>query len=316
MIEQTNSGIYVRRDARFLYVNPRYCEMIGWSPEELLGRDVLEITLPDPDNIAEIHEAWGRLHEDGGVVAYEGPIRRKDGALVQLGLTAKTILWDDDLPATIVMAQDITEKKRTEAQLADYVNRLEGSLKATLQAVSTMVELRDPYTAGHERRVGLIAGEIGRALGWPPKRCEMLEMTELVHDIGKIAVPSEILTKPTRLTALEMEIIKGHAEAGYEILKDVPFEAPVAETIRQHHERLDGSGYPRGLKGDEILPEARVLAVADVVESMAAHRPYRAALGMDKAVAELERGRGAHYDPAVVDAFLGLVREKAYKLPQ
>ncbi|MTD32346.1 HD domain-containing protein [Paludibacterium sp. dN 18-1] len=243
------------------------------------------------------------------------PFRRKDGVLLELGLQAAIINWDNS-PATIVMAQDITERKHTEQQIASYVKQLEGSMKATLQAVSNMVDLRDPYTAGHERRVGLIAYAIARELGWEPERCNAMEMTGLVHDIGKIAIPAEILSKPTRLTPLEMAMVRGHAQAGYDILKDVPFAAPVAEAIRQHHERMDGSGYPQGLKGDEILPEARVLAVADVIESMAAHRPYRAALGLNTALAEIEQGKGRLYDTEVAEAALRLVREKGYQLPQ
>ena len=137
----------------------------------------------------------------------------------------------------------------------------------------------------------------------------------MVHDIGKIAVPSEILVKPGRLSGVEMALIRGHAEAGYEVLKDVQFPMPVAEIIREHHERMDGSGYPQGLKGDAIRIEARVLAVADVFESMSSHRPYRPALGTDAALQELERGRGALYDADVVDALHRLVRERGYRLP-
>ncbi|MDO8329957.1 MAG: MASE3 domain-containing protein [Fluviicoccus sp.] len=316
MIEQTVSGIYVQRDSKFLYVNPRFCDLTGWKSGEVLGREVLELTSPDEANLEHIRDIRIRLQEKGEIISTNIPVRRKDGAWIELGLTAKVITWDDGLPATIAMVQDITEKKRNEDQIARYIQQLEGSMKATLQAISNMVELRDPYTAGHERRVGLIAGAIARELGWEAKRCSDLELIGLVHDIGKIAVPSEILTKPSRLSALEMEIIKCHAQAGYDILKDVPFEAPVAETIRQHHERMDGSGYPQGLKGNEILPEARVLAVADVVESMAAHRPYRAALGIEAALTEIERGRGSHYDADAVDALLRLVQEKGYVLPQ
>ena len=143
-----------------------------------------------------------------------------------------------------------------------------------------------------------------------------MEMIGLVHDIGKIAVPSEILTKPSRLTPIEMQLVREHAQAGYDILKDVPFDAPVAEIIRQHHERMDGSGYPRGLQGDDILPEARVLAVADVLESMAAHRPYRPALGLDVAMEELMRHQGTLYDHDVVEAAARLIRDKGYVLPR
>jgi putative nucleotidyltransferase with HDIG domain len=152
-------------------------------------------------------------------------------------------------------------------------------------------------------------------MGWQEPRARSLEQLGLVHDIGKIAVPSEILTKPTRLSPIEYELIKGHVDAGYEILKHIPFPTPVADIIRQHHERMDGSGYPLGLKGDDILPEARILAVADVIESMASHRPYRPALGLDVALAEVQKGRGRLYDPEVCDAALRLIRDKGYVLP-
>lgn len=316
MVEQTVSGMYVRRDGRFIYVNPRFCEIMGCSREELLGRDVLSFTVPDPANLERIHQAWAKLDAGERNVVYSAPLRRKDGELIEVGVNASIITWDDGLPATIVMAQDITARKRAEDQIAAYVKQLEGSMRGTLGAVANMVELRDPYTAGHERRVGVIAAAIAREMGWSDERCENMEMIGLVHDIGKIAVPSEILTKPGRLTALEMELMKCHAQAGYDILKDVPFAAPVAQAIWQHHERMDGSGYPRGLKGDDILPEARVLAVADVIESMASHRPYRVALGLEAALAEVMRGKGNLYDAEVVDAAVRLVHEKQWVLPQ
>ena len=307
MIEHNVGGIYV---------NPSLCELTGWTSEELLGQPTLAFCVLDEAKEAEILTMRKQLDAGAQNLRTVVAFRCKDGRGLELSIQAKRIDWDDGLPAFIAMVNDITEQKRAQEQIAHYVNRLESSFQATLQAVSTMVELRDPYTAGHERRVGLIAGAIGRELGWSEERCRMLEMTGLVHDIGKIAVPSEILTKPSRLTTLEMELVKGHAEAGYQILKDVPFETPVAEIIRQHHERLDGSGYPRGLKDGDILPEARVLAVADVVESMAAHRPYRPALGMDAALAEIERGRSTHFDPEVVDAMARLIRTKDYELPK
>lgn len=316
MVEQTISGIYVRRDGRFIYVNPRFGEILGHAPADLIGQDVLRHAVLDGEALARIRERIAEV--DGGAVpsaSYSVPMRRRDGRVIELGLNTKRIVWDDGLPATIVMAQDITERKQVEVQIASYVQQLEAAMQGTLQAVSNMVEMRDPYTAGHERHVGLIAAAIARELGWDEARCRDLEMIGLVHDIGKIAVPSEILTKPTRLSALEMELMKGHAQAGYDILKDVPFRTPVAEIIRQHHERLDGSGYPRGLKGDEILPEARVLAVADVLESMSSHRPYRPAVGIDAALTELVNNQGTLFDPEAVGAAVRLIRERGYALP-
>lgn len=315
MIEQTVMGIYVRRDSRIIYANPRYCEMVGWSREELLSREVWHFTTTDAENVARIRAAWARLGAGEHSVHYNVPLLTKSGEMRELALHATRIQWDD-APATIVVAEDVTERRQTEAQIASYVKQLEASMRGTLQAVSNMIDQRDPYTAGHERRVGLIASAIGRELGWDGKRCDMLEMVGLVHDIGKIGVPAEILTKPGRLTDLEMQLVRQHAQAGYEILKDVPFPFPVAEIIRQHHERLDGSGYPRGLRGEGILPEARVLAVADVIESIASHRPYRPARGLGVALEELNRGRGTHYDAEVIDAFARLWRDKGYTLPQ
>lgn len=200
-------------------------------------------------------------------------------------------------------------------QIDGYVKQLEGMMQGTLQAVANMVEQRDPYTSGHERRVGIIASDIAREMGWAEEQCKNLQLIGLVHDIGKIAIPAEILTKPTRLGPLEYEMVKSHAEKGYEILKDVVFPLPIAEIIRQHHERMDGSGYPRGLAGDEIFPEARILAVADVLESMATHRPYRPALGLNAAISEIEDHSGIHFDKIVVDAMLSIIRQKDYCLP-
>lgn len=316
MVEQSLTGMYVRRDGKYIYVNPRYAELTGWAADALIGKDVLEFTDSDPANLGRIREAWAKLHDGRQqTVSYVVPCHRGDGQCIQLGLTAREITWDDGLPATIVMAGDITERRRAEERIAAYVKQLEGAMEGTLRAVSTMIDMRDPYTAGHMRRVGAIARGIAQEMGWSDERCQNLELVGLVHDIGKIAVPSEILTKPTRLSRLEMEMMKGHAQAGFDILKDVPFASPIAEIILQHHERLDGSGYPRGLKGDEILAEARVLAVADVIESMASHRPYRAAVGLEAALGELDRNRGTQYAAEVVDAAIRLIREKRFVLP-
>jgi putative nucleotidyltransferase with HDIG domain len=200
-------------------------------------------------------------------------------------------------------------------KLSEYAKQLEESMQGTLLAVSNMVEQRDPYTAGHERRVGIIAADIAREMGWPENKCKELQMIGVVHDIGKIGIPAEILTKPGRLTPIEYELVQGHVEKGYEILKDVKFPLPISEIIHQHHERMDGSGYPQGLKGEEIHPEARILAVADVIESMSSFRPYRSALGIEVALKEITDHRGSLYDAVVVDVLLKLVNEQGYQLP-
>jgi len=316
MVEQSVSGMYALRAGQFIYVNPRFCQMLDFAPHELLGHDILEFTDTDAQNVERMHQAGKEMMQKlPPSFDYCFAFRKKNGSQMEMVITGQPITWDDGAPALILMAQDVTERKRAETQIANYVKQLEGSMRATLEAVSNMLEMRDPYTAAHERRVGLIASAIARELGWDDKRCEMLELLGLVHDIGKIAVPAEILSKPTRLTSVEMTLIKGHAQIGYDILKNVPYLMPEVEVIRQHHERMDGSGYPQGLKGDEIMPEARVLAVADVLESMSSHRPYRPALGLAAAVAEIIKGRGLIYDAEVVDAAVRLIHDKNYVLP-
>lgn len=196
---------------------------------------------------------------------------------------------------------DLEIQEREEAQ-----QRLSDAFRGTVEAISKTMEFRDPYTSGHQRRVALIAAEIARVLSWPKERIDGLYLAALVHDIGKIGVPSDILTKPTRLTDLEMQMVQVHAETGYQILKDVRFPWPVAEIVRQHHERLDGSGYPRQLKTDQILDEAKVLAVADTIEAMSSHRPYRPGLGMAAALNEIRAEADIKYDAAIVAAAISL----------
>jgi HD-GYP domain-containing protein (c-di-GMP phosphodiesterase class II) len=175
------------------------------------------------------------------------------------------------------------------------------------------VEMKDPYTAGHERRMTNLARTVATEMGLPPEKIEGLRMAGVIHDIGKITLPTELLSKPTKLSTIEFSLIKEHVRLGYDILKDVESPWPLAEMILQHHERMDGSGYPRGLKGEEILIEARILAVTDVVEAMASHRPYRPALGLDAALEEIEKNRGILYDKAVVDVCMRVFRDKGYR---
>lgn len=314
MIEQSIAGIYLTQDDKIVYVNPKFCDIVGWSPQELLGQDSLTFFGDNPYIQQQIAEERARIQAGEPGVLLTVPFQCKDGRKIELGVQASLGSWNE-MPAITVMALDLTERQRAAERIADYVKQLEGTMRGTLQAVANMVDLRDPYTSGHERRVGLIAADIAREMGWSDDKCQNLQLIGLVHDIGKIAIPAEILSKPTRLTPLEYEMIKTHAEKGYEILKDVEFPLPIAEIIREHHERMDGSGYPRGLKGEEILPEARILAVADVLESMASHRPYRPSLGIEAATRELETHRGTWFDTGVVDAVLRLIREKNYRVP-
>jgi len=194
------------------------------------------------------------------------------------------------------------------------VRRLDESLEDTVAAIASTIELRDPYTAGHQRRVARLSAAIAREMGLPAEQIRGIYLAGLIHDVGKISVPAEILGKPGELSPLDMEFIRTHPQTGYDIIKEVEFPWPIAQAVLQHHERLDGSGYPRSLAGEAIIPEARILAVADVAEAITAHRPYRPMKGLDAALAELDSGKGRLYDPAAVEACIGLFRNKGYVL--
>ena len=203
----------------------------------------------------------------------------------------------------------VLETRRSEDYLQSTLDRLERSLEGTFRAMSMTLELRDPYMAGHQQRVASLAVAIAQDMSLAWDKIEGLRFAGVIHDIGKIAAPVEIMTKPGRLTKTESQLIKEHPRVGYEMVKDISFPWPVAHIILQHHERLDGSGYPEGLVGDAILPEARILAVADVVEAVCSLRPYRPALGIEKALEEVRKGRGIRYDTRVVDACIKLFRD-------
>lgn len=196
-----------------------------------------------------------------------------------------------------------------EQTLRHSLDHMRRTLEQTVNALAVTSEKRDPFTAGHQQRVSQLAEAIAVELGLPEISRDGVRMAGLVHDIGKIHVPSEILAKTEALSALELRIVQGHSQVGYEILKDIPFPWPVARMVLEHHERLDGSGYPSGLRGTACLPESRILAVADVVEAMTAHRPYRAAYSLEQALEELTSGRGERYDPDVVDGCLLVCRK-------
>ena len=204
--------------------------------------------------------------------------------------------------------------KENENKLTNTLGKLRKTLGATIHAMELTVETRDPYTAGHQRRVADLARAIASEMHLSINQIDGIRMAGVIHDLGKICEPAEILNKPGRLTEVEFSLIKTHPKVGYDILKQIDFSRPVALIVLQHHERINGSGYPQGISGNDILLEARIMAVADVVEAMASHRPYRAALGIDKALEEIEMNRGILYDPKAVDACLRLFNKKGYQL--
>ena len=227
------------------------------------------------------------------------------------------VFREDEIEFLQQVAGDIAvgiKSLRLAQGLERSVKQLQAVMQQTVEAITFLAEMRDPYTAGHQQNVTRLALALARELGLDEARCEGLRVAGLLHDIGKIAVPAEILSKPGKLSKMEFTIIKNHSHAGYDILKKIEFPWPVAQIVLQHHERWNGSGYPQGLAGQDILPEARILAVVDVVEAMASHRPYRPALGIDQALEEIARNKGILYDPEAVDACIELFTENKFTL--
>jgi len=281
---------------RLLRVNQAYARHAGMPPEATLGKLYWQI-FPVLD---------GPLGSDIAVRQknIEEELRTPDGGVFISNVYAVCDAEGEYLYSVHFM-HDVTERMRV-------AERLQKSLEGTIQAITAAVEARDPYTAGHQQRVAELAVAIARHMELDEKIVEGIYLGGKIHDIGKIHLAAEILSKPTRLTELEYELIKEHVQIGYDILKDIEFPWPVADIAHQHHERLDGSGYPQGLKGEDICLEARIVAVADVVEAMTTHRPYRPGLGIERALEEIERGRGTHYDADAVDACLSLFREHGF----
>ena len=246
------------------------------------------------------------------------PVLEQGRPVLVLGVGNKVQPYDEgDISRVRLLAESawgLLRRKAHEQREARHLEFLEANMLATIDVVSTIVAMRDPYTAGHERRVSHLARAIAAELMLDDEAQDRTEMAARVHDVGKLAIPAEVLAKPGRLTPMEMEIARTHSRQGYEILRKSHFSWPLADIVLQHHERHDGSGYPDGLKGDRILPEARIIGVADVVEAMCSPRPYRPPRTLEAALAEIEAGAGTRYDPQVAAVCLALFREKGYRL--
>lgn len=241
---------------------------------------------------------------------YEKVIEKGASDFLQKPLDRKELLVR--LKRVLRERENLKERARIENELQISLGRMQKVLDGVVHALAFTVETRDPYTAGHQRRVAELARAIAVKMGIPATQTEGIHIAGVIHDLGKISVPAEILSKPSRLSEIEFSMIKTHSQVGYDILRNIDFPWPIAQTVYQHHERMDGSGYPRGLQGEEILMEARILSVADVVEAMASHRPYRAALGIDMALAEITKNKGRMFDPSVADACLSIFKENGF----
>jgi PAS domain S-box-containing protein/putative nucleotidyltransferase with HDIG domain len=297
--------VVVNQEAVVLFANPAASAMLGVPLDDAIGKDAFHYIHPDDHEHAMINLAR-LVRSPGTPITDTLRVVSADGQVRVLETVTTNCLHEPGIDGLVINGRDVTERN-------EYIIKLEKSFDAITVAVAKMVELRDPYTAGHQRHVARIATAIARDLALSEDEIKGIAVAALLHDIGKIAIPAEILTRPGPLSPAEFEIIKSHPEAGHLIVADVPFPWPVAQIILQHHERLDGSGYPNGLTGTDILFGSRIVAVADVVSAMSARRPYRPAIGLAKALTEIEINQNQLYDATVVDACLRLFRERRFE---
>jgi PAS domain S-box-containing protein len=311
-LDESPLGICIATaEGETLYANRAILDIYGYSSvEELITTPIQDrYTLQSCAEFKIREEERKRGHYDPS--EYEISIVRKNGEVRHLQVFHKEVLWNGARQLQMIH-QDITEHKNADEKLKETLGSLRKVVGTTIQVMTSAVKARDPYTAGHQIRSADLARAIATEMGLPQETIDGIRMAGSIHDIGKLSIPVEILSKPTRLTETEFSLMKEHSQSGYEILKGVESPWPLAEIAYHHHERMDGSGYPGNLKGNDILIEARIMAVADVIESMASHRPYRPALGIDAALEEIEKNKNTLYDADVVDACLRLFREKGF----
>lgn len=297
-------------DGRLLQFNHALCTLLDYPRETLAQMKVLDLYTKGEKGLDHAQQVFSRFRQGATIRDEELQMCRRSGEPVWVSVSIDPVFADDGrIIESRSMVIDISERKQAEVAQEQAHARLQRSLVQTIQAIALTIEKRDPYTAGHQERVATLAVSIATGMGLEPERIEGLRLGALIHDIGKVSVPAEILNRPGKLEKEMFALIKIHPATGYEIIREIDFPWPLAQMVLQHHERLDGSGYPAGLKDGEILLESRILAVADVVEAMASHRPYRAALGLDAAMQVLEEGKGTIFDAAVVESCLRVLRE-------
>lgn len=303
-------------DGTLLQFNQALCDILGYDRETLSRMKVFDLYAEGPNGIGTAKKVFARFMRGEEVRDQELQMRTSAGEPIWMSVSIDPVF---DAAGNVVesrsMAIDISARKRAETDQLETQEHLQRALLQTIQAIALTIEKRDPYTAGHQDRVAQLAVAIAEEMELDPDRIEGLRLGALIHDIGKISVPVELLNRPGKLEPEMFALIKTHPAIGYDIVKEIEFPWPLADMVVQHHERLDGSGYPQGLKGDEILFEARILAVADVVEAMSSHRPYRAALGVEAAMEVIEKGKGEQFDAEVVESCARLYRDKPERWP-
>jgi len=302
-----------------LYVSPSITRLLGYNVAEAMAKTMAQIFTTD-----SYEYAWNVLREEmvrmkSGEIpqnysrVLEIELLRKDGSRVPVEIKYSLIPPVDKKPARLLaVARDITDRKRAEYEFKQSVEKMHKALQGTVNAIAKMVEMRDPYTAGHQQRVAKLSMAIAKEMKFNTDQIRCIGIAAVLHDIGKIYIPAEILGRTGKLTDIEYQIVKTHVTGSYEILKNIEFPWPIAQIVLQHHERIDGSGYPDGLKGNQIFLEAKILAVSDTIEAMITHRPYRTALRIDVALEEIYKNKGKLYDKEVVDACFRLFMSRGF----
>lgn len=298
------------------FMNPAAEKLTGWKADDVMEKNIFQVLQIQSEEMPPARyedDPGGSFEEIRKLSRFQ--VLHRDNNKIPVDLrSAPLSTAGNQLKGKVIILRDNSEQLKSELNLRESFRQLRQAMSGAIQAMSQTVETRDPYTAGHQRRVADLARRIAQEMGLPHEKIEGIRMAGVIHDLGKISVPAEILSKPGSLTDVEFSLIKIHPEIGYEILRQIDFPWPVADIVYQHHEHLDGSGYPRGLSRDDIIQEARILTVADVVEAMASHRPYRAALGIELALNEITSHRGTFFEPDAVDACVHLFREKQYRM--
>ena len=314
IIENIEEGYYESDiKGNLTFFNSSMCQLLGYSREELIGINSRQFT--DKENAKKLFKTFHEVYKTGNPAKeFDWQVIRKDGRIRHIEASVSQLKDSSGKPIGFRgIVRDTTDRKLSERKLQQTLEILKKEVNTAIHVLATALEFRDPYTAGHQLRSADLARAIATEMELPKDKIDGIRMAGSIHDIGKLSIPAEILSKPTKLTNLEFSLIKEHSRNGYKMLKDVESPWPLAEMVYQHHERMNGTGYPRNLKENEILLEARIMAVADVMEAMASYRPYRPSLGKQAAFEEIEKNRGILYDSVVVDSCLRLFRQKGYE---
>lgn len=306
-----DSVIVVDESGEIDFINASASRMLDLSEEDVLGKSVSDIIKlgSNPKDEGNVFFPMSTNYIEFNNYLTIG------GRKIAVDFTSTPLVGKNGrVKGAVLVVRDITQQVEYDRRIQESMDTLTRAMYGTIEAITKTVETRDPYTAGHQKKVADIAKEIAKDMGLSRDVIESVNLAGQIHDLGKIAIPSEILNKPGRINEIEFALIKTHPEMGYEIVKNIDFPWPIADIVFQHHEKIDGSGYPRGLKGDNILIQARIISVADVLEAMASHRPYRAALGIDAAFMELKKNSGKLFDRDVVDSCLRIFKDKGFNI--